>query len=303
MVRPRAFGYNPETAATNTFQRPQDLASAAAAIAQARAEFERLAQALASEGISVCAVDDSPDPAKPDAVFPNNWLSFHDDGTLVLYPMQSASRRLERRQEVIDAAVKRLNFKVSQLIDLTRHESEGRFLEGTGSLVLDHVARIAYACTSPRTDAQLVAEWARELRYQAVIFQATDRAGAPLYHTNVLMCIGERAVVIGSGSIVPGDRERVLTQLRASGREIIEIGPDEIEHFAGNMLELGTWDEALGDSRVLVMSETARRALKPEQFARLSGCTDAVLAVPVPTIEKLGGGSVRCMLAEVFRPA
>ena len=199
--------------------------------------------------------------------------------------------------------MKRLNFKVSQLIDLTRHESEGRFLEGTGSLVLDHVARVAYACTSPRTDAQLVAEWARELRYQAVIFQATDRAGAPLYHTNVLMCIGARAVVIGSSSIVPGDRERVLTQLRASGREIIEIGPDEIAAFAGNMLELGTWDEALGDSRVLVMSETARRALKPELFAQLSGCTDTVLAVPVPTIEKLGGGSVRCMLAEVFRPA
>jgi len=303
MVRPGAFGYNPETAATNTFQRPQDSGNAAAASAQARAEFERLAQALGSEGISVCAVDDSPDPAKPDAVFPNNWLSFHDDGTLVLYPMHSASRRLERRQEVIDAAVKGLGFKVSHLLDLTRHESEGRFLEGTGSLVLDHVARVAYACASPRTHPQLVAEWARELRYQAVIFQATDRAGAPLYHTNVLMCIGARAVVIGSGSIAPGDRDRVLTQLRASGREIIEIGPEEIEHFAGNMLELGTWDEALGDSRVLVMSDTARRALKPELFAQLSGCTDAVLAVPVPTIEKLGGGSVRCMLAEVFRPA
>ena len=136
-----------------------------------------------------------------------------------------------------------------------------------------------------------------------MIFQATDRAGAPLYHTNVLMCIGERMVVIGSAAIAPGDRDRVLAQLRASGREIIEIGHDEIEHFAGNMLELGTWDEALGDSRVLVMSDTARRALSPELFAQLSGCTDTVLAVPVPTIEKLGGGSVRCMLAEVFRPA
>jgi hypothetical protein len=303
MVRPDAFGYNPETAATNTFQRPQDLANDAAAVASARAEFERLAQALGSEGISVCAVDDTPHPAKPDAVFPNNWLSFHDDGTLVLYPMHSASRRLERRQEIIDAAVKRLNFKVSHLIDLPAHERQGRFLEGTGSLVLDHVERVAYACTSPRTHPQLVAEWARELRYQAVIFEATDRAGAPLYHTNVMMCIGERAVVIGSGAIAPGDRERVLASLRASGREIIEIGPNQIEAFAGNMLELGTWDEALGDSRVLVMSETARRALSPELFAQLSGCTDAVLAVPVPTIEKLGGGSVRCMLAEVFRPA
>ena len=303
MVRPQAFGYNPETAATNTFQRPEAVRGAAGADARARAEFERLAQALGSEGISVCAVDDTTHPVKPDAVFPNNWLSFHDDGTLVLYPMQSASRRLERRQEVIDAAVKRLDFRVSHLIDLTHHERQGRFLEGTGSLVLDHVERVAYACTSPRTDAQLVAEWARELQYQAVIFQATDRAGAPLYHTNVLMCIGERAVVIGSGAIAPGDRERVLAQLRASDREIIEIGHEEIAAFGGNMLELGTWDEALGDSRVLVMSETARRALNPELFARLSGCTDAVLAVPVPTIEELGGGSVRCMLAEVFRPA
>ena len=303
MVRPRAFGYNPETAATNTFQRPQDPANDAGAAAAARAEFERLAQALGSEGISVCAVDDTPQPAKPDAVFPNNWLSFHDDGTLVLYPMHSASRRLERRQEVIDAVVKRLDFKVSHLIDLTHHERQGRFLEGTGSLVLDHIRRVAYACTSPRTHPQLVAEWARELEYQAVIFEATDRAGAPLYHTNVLMCIGERAVVIGSGAIAPSDRDRVLAQLGASGREIIEIGPEQIEAFAGNMLELGTWDEALGDSRVLVMSDTARRALKPELFAQLSGCTDAVLAVPIPTIEKLGGGSVRCMLAEVFRPA
>jgi hypothetical protein len=236
-------------------------------------------------------------------VFPNNWLSFHDDGTLVLYPMQSASRRLERRQDIIDAVVQRLDFKVSHLIDLTHYERQGRFLEGTGSLVLDHIERIAYACTSPRTHPQLVAEWARELKYQAVIFEATDRAGAPLYHTNVMMCIGERAVVIGSGAIAPADRDRVLASLRASGREIIEIGLDQIEAFAGNMLELGTWDEALGDSRVLVMSDTARRALKPELFARLSGCTDAVLAVPIPTIEKLGGGSVRCMLAEVFRPA
>jgi hypothetical protein len=303
MIRPHAFGYNPETAASNTFQRREDPRIGADAAAQARAEFERLAQALSSEGISVCAVDDTTQPAKPDAVFPNNWLSFHDDGTLVLYPMQSASRRLERRPEVIDAVVKRLDFKVSHLIDLTHHERQERFLEGTGSLVLDHAQRVAYACTSPRTDAQLVAEWARELKYEAVIFQATNRAGAPLYHTNVLMCIGERAVVIGSAAIAPGDRERVLARLRASDREIIEIGHDEIERFAGNMLELGTWDEALGDSRVLVMSDTARRALNPELFARLSGCTDAVLAVPVPTIEKLGGGSVRCMLAEVFRPA
>ncbi|MGH8133242.1 MAG: citrulline utilization hydrolase CtlX [Steroidobacteraceae bacterium] len=299
MIRPAAFGCNPETAATNTFQQAEQAPDPGAA-ARARAEFEQLAQALSSEGVSVCAVDDEAPPARPDAVFPNNWLSFHEDGTLVLYPLHSPSRRSERRQEVIEAVVQRLNFKVAHLLDLTHFEGEGLFLEGTGSLVLDHVERVAYACASPRTHPALVAEWARELKYTPVIFEAADRASVPLYHTNVLLCIGARAVIVGTEAIAGADRKRVLGQLRASGREIIEIGMDEIEQFAGNMLELGTWDEALGDSRVLVMSEAARRALSPEKFARLSGCTDTVLAVPVPTIERLGGGSVRCMLAEVF---
>jgi hypothetical protein len=302
MVRPHAFGYNAETAATNTFQRP-DGASFPDAAAAARVEFDRLAQALASEGVTVCAVEDTGQPVKPDAVFPNNWLSFHEDGTLVLYPMAHASRRVERRPDIIDAVVKRLNFKVSHLIDLTHHEQAGRFLEGTGSLVLDHRERIAYACTSARTHPDLVEEWARALQYEAVTFEAADAAGVPLYHTNVLMCIGERAVIVGSEAIAPKDRQRVLARLRASGRELIEIGQAEIGQFAGNLLELGTWDEALGDSRVLVMSETARRALNSEQYAQLSGCTDTVLAVRVPTIERLGGGSVRCMLAEVPRMA
>jgi hypothetical protein len=302
MVRPRAFGYNPETALTNTFQRP-DAAAGAAVVGAARDEFEQLLRALASEGVSVCAVDDSAAPTKPDAVFPNNWVSFHEDGTLVLYPLQSASRRPERRQEVIDAVVRELGFKITRRLDLTCYEAQGKFLEGTGSLVLDNVERLAYACLSPRTHAEVIEAWARELHYEAVTFAATDRAGVPLYHTNVLLCIGARAVVVGSAAIAAADRERILARLRSSGRQIIDIGPEELAQFAGNMLELGTWDEALGDSRVLVMSDTARRALGPEAFAQLSGCTDTVLAVPVPTIERLGGGSVRCMLAEVFRTA
>jgi hypothetical protein len=169
--------------------------------------------------------------------------------------------------------------------------------------VLDHIARVAYACLSPRTHPEVLGEWTEALGYEAVTFQAADHAGVPLYHTNVLMCIGARVVVVGAEAIAPNDRGRVLEQLAGTGREIIEIGHEEIARFAGNMLELGTWDEALGDSRVLVMSESARSALSADTFARLSGCTDVVLAVPVPTIEKLGGGSVRCMLAEVFRTA
>ncbi len=302
MIRPAGFGYNPDTARTNTFQRPETEGAAAAAEAQSRAlqEFGRLQRALESEGVEVCAVADTPAPLKPDAVFPNNWVSFHEDGTLVLYPMESASRRPERRQEIIDSVTSRLGFKVVHLLDLTHFEGEGMFLEGTGSLVLDHRERVAYAVSSARTHPALVAEWARELRYEQVVFEAADLGGVPFYHTNVLMWIGERVAVIGSEAIAAADRERVLARLRASGREIIEIGQAEIAGFAGNMLELGTWDEALGDSRVLVMSDAARRALSTEKYARLSGATDAILAVPIPTIERLGGGSVRCMLAEVF---
>lgn len=297
MIRPAAFDYNPETALTNRMQRPDGSTDSAQ---RARAEFDGVVRALRSEGISVCTVADTDEPPKPDAVFPNNWVSFHQDGTVVLYPMQAETRRRERRREVIDAVVSELGFKVSRVLDLTYHEAEGRFLEGTGSLILDHIKRVVYASLSPRTHPEVLEEWSREMGYEPCVFSAFDRAGVPLYHTNVLMCVGARVVVIGTEAVAPADRGRVLESLRASGREVVEISHDEIERFAGNMLELATWDEALGDSSVLVMSEAARRGLRAENFGRLSACTDAVLAVPVPTIEKLGGGSVRCMLAEVF---
>jgi hypothetical protein len=299
MVRPAAFGFNAETAATNSFQKPPE-PQAGDAAAAARAEFEGLKRALESEGVRVVAADDNHVPVKPDAVFPNNWVSFHRCGTLVLYPMQAASRRLERRQEVIEQVVRETGFALRHLLDLTHFESAGRYLEGTGSLVLDHVNRVAYAAASPRTHPEVVAEWARELDFEPVIFNAVDRAGVPLYHTNVLLAIGERAVVIAAEAIAAAERARVLARLAASGREIIDVGYPGMERFAGNMLELASWDEALGDCRVLVMSESARQALPPALYAQLSGTTDAVLAVPIPTIERLGGGSVRCMMAEVF---
>ncbi len=302
VVRPAAFGYNPQTAATNTLQRASSTAVASAS-ARARAELDGLVAALTGEGVSVCRLEDTPEPPKPDAVFPNNWVSFHEDGTVVLYPMHAPSRRAERRQEAIDAVVERLGFKVARVLDLTAHESEDRCLEGTGSLVLDHIERLAYACLSPRTDRALVEAWSRELGYEPIVFRALDRAGTPLYHTNVMMCLGEKLAVVGSEAIVGADRGRVLERLRSSGREVIEIGHDEIERFAGNMLELATWDEALGDYRLLVMSETARHALGAESLGRLGACTDEMVIVPVDTIERLGGGGVRCMLAEVFLPA
>ena len=300
MIRPAAFDYNPETALTNKMQRPGGVTDSAT---RARVEFDGMVRALRSEGITVCTVDDTAEPPKPDAVFPNNWVSFHQDGTVVLYPMQAETRRRERRKEIVDAVVSELGFKVSRLLDLTHHEAQGRFLEGTGSLILDHVARVAYASVSPRTHPEVIEEWSREMGYESCLFEALDRNGVPFYHTNVLMCVGARLAVVGAEAVAPADRGRLLERLRANGREVVEIGQDEIMQFAGNMLELATWDEALGDSRVLVMSEAARVGLRPDNFARLSACTDTVLAIPVPTIERLGGGSVRCMLAEVFLPA
>jgi hypothetical protein len=299
MVRPAAFDYNPETAASNAMQRPAAHGEAAPREA-ARAEFAQLALALSGEGVRVCVVDDTAQPSKPDAVFPNNWISFHADGTVVLYPMLSAIRRRERREDIVAAVSATLAFRVSRTLDLTGYEREEKYLEGTGSLVLDHAQRVAYACRSPRTDVTVLAHWCREMGYEAVSFDARDRGGVPLYHTNVLMCIGTHGVVVGADAIAPGDRDRVLDRLGASGREIVRIGHEAVAGFAGNMLELASWDEALGDCSVLVMSASARAALDTEAYARLSGCVDNVVAVPIPTIERLGGGSVRCMLAEVF---
>jgi hypothetical protein len=292
MIRPAAFDYNPETASTNRMQRPGGVLDASAT---ARSEFDELVGAVEGAGVAVCVVDDTPAPVKPDAVFPNNWVSFHADGTVVLYPMQAESRRRERRREVVDAVANELAFKVTRILDLTHHESQGRFLEGTGSLILDHIERVVYASLSPRTHPDVVKEWARELGYEPVVFEAFDRAGVPLYHTNVLMSIGARVAVVGTEAIAAGDRGRVLERVRSGGRDVVEIDHDEIERFAGNMLEL------FGRARVLVMSAAAHRCLRPDNLERLEARTDEVLAVPVPTIERLGGGSVRCMIAEVFR--
>jgi hypothetical protein len=296
MVRPDHFGFNAETALTNRFQQAGGSAHTAA---QARGEFDVFVAALAGEGVTVCVAKDCDLPRNPDAVFPNNWVSFHADGTVVLYPMQAPSRRGERRPEVIDAVVRDTGFRVCRTVDLTHHEQAGRFLEGTGSLVLDHAERVAYACRSPRTHEDVAREWAAELGYQLEMFAASDARGAPIYHTNVLMSIGTRMAVVALDSIAAADRERVAARLGA-GHEVLPISEAEMNAFAGNVLELGSWDEYLGDMRILVMSAAAQRALEGRKYARLYGSVDAVLAVPVDVIERHGGGSVRCMLAEVF---
>ncbi len=300
LVRPAQFGYNTQTAATNRFQQsvPRSLDSAI----RARTEFETLCQVIYGAGVGVCVVDDTSEPAKPDAVFPNNWLSFHRDGTVVLYPMQAPNRRAERRMEVLQAVETRLHFRRRRLLDLRAHEQEGRMLEGTGSLVLDHVQKIAYACRSARTDESLVREWSALMNYEPLLFDARGADGTPLYHTNVLLSIGSRWAVVCLDAIVVADRGRVLQRLRAGRREIIEISAAAMSAFAGNILELAGQDASGGVHSVLVLSEQARSALQhldTQAWDRLSFCVDQVLAAAVPTIESVGGGSVRCMLAEV----
>lgn len=298
LVRPAAFGFNTETAASNVFQQPPVAGEEPSGAA--RREFAGLERALQSEGIECCVLNDEAPPTRPDAVFPNNWISFHADGTVVLYPMAVPSRRLERRPEWIATVCERTGFVERRRLDLSREENAGRFLEGTGSLVLDHVHRRAFACRSPRTDAGLVAEWARLMDYEPVLFDAADESGRAYYHTNVLMWIGARAACACLEAVAAPDRER-LRDLLAQDRDLLAIDRGQVRAFAGNMLQLASWDEALGDCEVLVMSASARAALSEAQWRQLSAVTDNRLVIPIPTIEQVGGGSVRCMLAEVPR--
>lgn len=294
MVEPAAFGFNAETAASNRFQRDAGMTAATAAAA-ARVEFAALVASLRAAGIGVAVAPDTATPVKPDAVFPNNWVSFHADGTVVLYPMFNPSRRAERREAVIDCVKSQLGFVETRRLDLTEEERRGRFLEGTGSLVLDHANRIAYAVPSPRTDASLVREWARLMDYEPVLFDAATPDGTPVYHTNVVLWIGAR--VAGAGlEWVPEAQRGVLQSRLATGRRtIMPLGGTQLLAFAGNMLELVN---ARGETH-LAMSASASACLDEPQRAMLrdAGITPLVGAIPV--IETLGGGSVRCMLAEV----
>jgi hypothetical protein len=296
MVRPSAFGWNPDTAASNRFQGQAPVAGDLAA--RARAEFDVLAGALAGAGVEVHALPEPPGPPCPDAVFPNNWLSLHADGTAVLYPMLAPSRRRERRFELLAELEERGGFRIERLLDLTHHELAGRFLEGTGSVVFDHAARVAYACLSPRTDAAVLRELCEELGYEPVPFRATGPGGVPVYHTNVLLAVGRGCAVVCAEAVDEVDRAALLERLGHGGRPVETIGAAQMAQFSGNCLELR---DAAGGS-VLAISRRGWDALAPAARARLESVVSKVVAVPVPAIEDAGGGSVRCMLAEVFLP-
>ncbi len=297
LVRPANFGWNVETQPSNRFQRADP---ALAAVAQARAldEFERLLGSLRAARVVACDVDDEPEPRCPDAVFPNNWVSLHADGTAVLYPMLAPSRRRERRLEHLWRLEEVTGRRVRRLLDLTHHELGGRFLEGTGSVVFDHVARVAYAALSPRTHAGPLEELCAELGYRPCTFAAADASGTAVYHTNVLLAIGTGFAVLAVDAVASDARERVLAALRGAGREVFTIDAAAMAGFAGNVLELRAEDGA----RVLAMSQAAAAAFGPVRLDALRGHVDRIVTAPIPTIETLGGGSVRCMLAEVFLP-
>jgi hypothetical protein len=297
MVRPASFGFNPQTAASNAFQRSPIAAADGEAQAQVLQEFDALGEVLLRAGVKVLVAGDTREPPKPDAIFPNNWVSFHGDGTVALYPMLAPNRRLERRDEILEQVVRSGGFRVSRTVDLTHREQENKYLEGTGSLVLDRMHRIAYACASPRTDLDVLGEFAQLLDYDLVAFDAQDGAGQAIYHTNVMMAIGHRfAVVCGESIVRDRHRDAVFARLHATGHEVIDINLSQMANFAGNVLELAPPQGAM-----VVLSTRALQSFNPPQQRALESHAGLV-PVAIPTIERLGGGGVRCMLAEVHLP-
>lgn len=295
MVRPAAFGSNPETAASNAFQQG---APATRAIPEAaRAEFDTLVSVLEAAGVEVIVLEERSSPALPDSVFPNNWISFHHDGRAVLYPMLSPLRRAERRADAVDV-VRACGFECRGVVDLSGWETQERFLEGTGSMVLDHVRRTAYACASPRTCREPLEDFCMAFGYEPYLFTATGPAGEPLYHTNVMMGIGEHFALACLDAVPDLMQRRALeNSLSASGRELLTIDRGQMNAFAGNLLALSGKE----GNQVIALSATAWRSLGAPLRRALERYGSIVTAA-VPTIERHGGGSVRCMLAEVFLP-
>ncbi len=298
MIRPVRFQSNPITAESNRFQGKTSATPEQQQAAAAR-QFESIAAALTGHGIRVICFDDTPEPHTPDAIFPNNWVSFHADGTVVLYPMLAVNRRTERRMDIIDSLADKHGFDVRRVIELTQHENNGHYLEGTGSMVLDRSNRIAYACLSPRTHLDALGDFAQRMDYEVVAFDALDRDGAAIYHTNVLMNIGESLTVICDEAIRDREqREAVVKSLTQTGHEVLSLTMRQLESFAGNMLEL----KARSGASLIAMSEQARRSLSAEQIKTIEQYA-RVVSSPIDDIERSAGGSVRCMLAEIHLPA
>lgn len=298
MIRPANFGYNEQTAASNPDQNNRPVNEQ-----QALNEFDAFIVKLNNNGVNVFVFDDTPVPNKPDAIFPNNWVSFHPDGTVVLYPMCAPNRRLERRRDIIEKLKE--DFRIERVRDLSDNEASGKFLEGTGSIVFDHENKIAYACLSPRTNEELFNETAVNLGYKPISFSAFTKNGGALYHTNVMMCVGQSFAAICVESIRNEDeRNLVVESLRSNGKEIVQISFEQmlpakrgLAGFTANMLAVTTNLH----KTLLVLSQNAFKALSNEQRIIL-GKYGELLPIPIQEIEDIGGGSARCMMAEIFLP-
>lgn len=296
MIRPSQFGFNEETAGSNAFQRRDTSLSESEVQRMAVEEFDGMVGLLRGAGVEVIVEADDPGKPTPDAVFPNNWISFHEDGSVITYPMFSSIRRQERREDLIEAL--RSRFRVEDRLKMEWHELENRFLEGTGSMILDRPNHIVYACLSARTDEELLEEFCLFSGYEKVVFQAVDAQGKPIYHTNVMMSVGETFAVVALDAVpVAAERAKLLAFLHHTQKEVIEISLQQMMTFAGNMLQV----RSQSGRTFLVMSDQAFKSLSPAQISQVKAHTE-ILHIPIPTIETFGGGSVRCMMAEVFLP-
>ncbi len=291
MIRPVAFGFNAETAVNNAFQKASEGGNVNS---KAQQEFDDFVSLLRQHDINVLVIDDTLSPHTPDSIFPNNWVSYHGDGTVSLYPMFAKNRRKERNKGVLEKVA--ASFSISSIIDFSNYEDKGIFLEGTGSMVIDRENNIAFACLSPRTDPSVFEDFCRKFHYKPVSFSALDQNKEEIYHTNVMMCVADKFVVICLESIDNHKERGIVSQaIQQTGKEIIEISFDQMNHFAGNMLQV---QNNLGE-KFLVMSTQAFNSLTEEQIAKLESF-NSILHAPLYTIEQNGGGSARCMMAEIF---
>jgi hypothetical protein len=300
MIRPVAFRMNEQTAVNNYYQKVLDGLTPENVNAKAQEEFDTFVQKLKMVGVDVTVVDDTKNPDTPDSIFPNNWVSFHENGDVALYPMFAENRRAERREDILDLLEDK-GFKLNDIVDYTSAEEDEIFLEGTGSLLLDRANGKAYCALSPRADEELMIEFCEDFDMGPVIFEAyqtVDGERKLIYHTNVMMCLGETFVVICSDCIDDkSERKQVLKSLKDDGKEIILITEDQVNNFAGNMLQLKGTD----DKSYLIMSKSAHESLTPEQIEKLEKHA-TILSSSLDTIEACGGGSARCMMAEIFLP-
>ncbi|WNJ16349.1 citrulline utilization hydrolase CtlX [Pontibacter sp. G13] len=296
MVRPIRFGYNAETATNNAFQHEDKTHTPEEIQSMALAEFDRAVSILRDAGVEVSVIEDTPEPFTPDSIFPNNWISFHADGTILQYPMFAENRRKERRPEIVDEMASK--YSAPHHLSLADLEEDGLFLEGTGSMILDRKNRIAYANRSPRTHEEAFEIFCSMAGYTGVLFTATDGQGQDIYHTNVLMALGRNLAVLCLDSVEnPDDKDMLQKSLARTGHDILAISREQVNQFAGNMLEVQN-----GEGKPYwVMSQRAYDSLTTEQKAQISQSAEP-LVVPLDVIETQGGGSVRCMMAEVFLP-